>query len=218
MGWLSKFLLSTVGRKVITGLTGLLLVGFLVSHLAGNLLLFVGEEAYDAYAHKLHSIPGFVVIEIALALLFVAHIYIALALTFGNAAAKGSRYAVAATKRGGAHLLSKTMHYSGAVILLFGLVHYYDMRFARFGAIPAAFQTPFQHTLYVLRDPVSGTLYATACALMVFHLAHGFHSALRSLGFAHPKYDGAVSALSYGLAFVLSAGFVSLPVWAFLSR
>src|SRR5437867_350205 len=90
-----QFLASSIGKKQIVALTGLLLVGFLIAHLAGNLLVFEGPEAINAYSHKLLTNPLIYVAEAGLAALFLVHMGLALELTRENLAARGPvRYAM----------------------------------------------------------------------------------------------------------------------------
>ena len=82
--WLHRLLTSSVGRKLVMGFTGLALCGFLVVHLAGNLLLFRGAEGYDKYAHMLHEQEWLPLAEVGLYVLFILHIYLAFSLTIDN--------------------------------------------------------------------------------------------------------------------------------------
>ena len=146
MSWLVKTFASPIGQKVLTALTGLGLVGFLVMHLLGNLNLYRGEEAINEYAHLLHAIPGFPLIEAGLVLCFLAHIALVFNLTRLNRAARGQDYSVKASKQRGTlgrALVSTYMGVSGLVVLIFVIVHVADMRMAReeiFGPVAPLFR------------------------------------------------------------------------------
>jgi succinate dehydrogenase / fumarate reductase cytochrome b subunit len=130
LNWLRCALSSSVGKKFLMAITGLLLCGFLVVHLAGNLLLFAGPEAYNAYAYKLHENENLLhVAETGLALIFCAHLYLAFSLSAGNRIARGRGYAENKSKR--QDLISnarpdKWMLISGIALLGYILLHLAD--------------------------------------------------------------------------------------------
>src|SRR5690606_17570288 len=97
--WLIRGLSTTVGQKLVMGATGLLLCGFLVVHLAGNLLLFGGQESYDRYAEALHSNELLPLAEVGLFVLFILHILLAFVTTRENTAARPVGYAEKETKQ-----------------------------------------------------------------------------------------------------------------------
>src|SRR5690606_9736103 len=98
--WLTAALNSSVGKKFVMGGTGLFLCVFLVIHLAGNLLLYVGAESYNHYAHTLHSNPALIAVaEVILYAAFIVHIALAVKSHFANRAARGHEYALKQTKR-----------------------------------------------------------------------------------------------------------------------
>ena len=208
--------MSSVGTKVFVGLTGLGLVGFLVTHLAGNLLIYADEgSALNAYAESLHKIPGFLFIELGLLACFIAHIVLTIRLTMQNRASKGGSYAVSATRReeGILGLLaSKSMALSGIVVLVFLVVHIADFRLKRAPDLDLAalmFET--------LSNPIHATLYAVGSILVAWHVSHGFQSAFRSMGFNHTDLTPVLSKVGMGLSILMGLGFASIPVWiAFL--
>ncbi len=121
MNWFATTFSSSIGRKVLVGVTGLGLVGFLVAHMFGNLNIYCGTDALNSYAEHLHNLPGFGLIELGLLLLFVVHIVLVIGLTRANRAARAGRYAVTASKREDGGSLSakasKAMVVSGLVML-----------------------------------------------------------------------------------------------------
>src|SRR5687768_3047154 len=94
MSSLSRFLSSSVGTKVLVALTGLGFAGFLVTHLAANLLVLVDPQAYNEYSHALISNPLIYIAEAALVALFVTHAFKGVAVTLRNRRARGQGYAV----------------------------------------------------------------------------------------------------------------------------
>ena len=100
--WFFRLLSSSIGQKFVMGVTGLLLCGFLVAHLAGNLLLFAGAKPFNEYAHALHAQWELLAIaETGLLLLFVAHVYLAIATTIGNTQARSDQYILKQSKVSG---------------------------------------------------------------------------------------------------------------------
>lgn len=213
MSWFGNALASSVGKKMVMGLTGLLLVGFLVFHLKGNLTLFEDPSGrhFDEYVAFLQGFgPLLLVAEIGLALLFLAHVFLAFRLTLENIQARRQRYAVRST-RGAASVASLSMFYSGALILGFLLKHLYDFRFDhRFLGDPDALVKATLH------QPGHALVYLAAAAVLGLHLSHGFRSALQSLGVNHPSWNPWLERLGKLLAFVFAAGFAAFPIYFLL--
>lgn len=212
MEWLKRIFSSTIGTKVLIGLTGLGLIGFLVMHMAGNLFIYKdGGKGINEYAEGLHNIPGFAFLEIGLLAMFVGHIALTIRLVMANREAKGGKYAVSATKRkeGIAGLLaSKTMALSGVTLLVFLVVHIMDFRLKRDSGMELD-----ELMFSTLSNPLHATLYAVASLLVAWHVSHGLQSAFRSLGLNHPDLTPMLGKAAAGLAIVLGVGFASIPLW-----
>ncbi|MEM7308868.1 MAG: succinate dehydrogenase cytochrome b subunit [Planctomycetota bacterium] len=209
--WLGTALFSSVGRKIVMGLTGLLLVGFLIEHLAGNLTLFQDSDgtAFNEYKEWLESFgPLLKVAEVGLFLLFASHIAIALKLSLENREARKQRYVIRSS-RGQATAASLSMLFTGSVVMLFLIKHVgFDFRFnGDFHEAPAAVVKD------TLASPVSGFFYVATMGILGFHLAHGFRSAFQSLGLSHPKLDPLLDKAGIGLAVALAVGFASFPIY-----
>lgn len=213
--WLIRALSTTVGQKLVMGATGLLLCGFLVVHLAGNLLLFQGAEHYNKYAHKLHENELLPVAEAGLLVLFMLHIILAFTTARVNTAARSVGYREKQSKLSTGLILQphNYMFVTGVIVLGFLLLHLSDMRVAeldlRLKHDPQA--TPAENALRVLRDPISATVYLLGSLVLGFHLLHGFQSAFKSLGLNHPKYTPFLTKLGILFAAVIGIGFASLP-------
>jgi succinate dehydrogenase / fumarate reductase cytochrome b subunit len=210
MTWLYKSFSTSIGKKQLMAITGLALVGFLVLHLGGNLLIFLGPEAFNGYAQRLEENPLLIPAEIALLLLFIAHVLLALIVSVGNRRARPSRYARKA-REGGKTIASSTMLLSGSLILVFIVIHLINFKFAsREGT-----------TLYHLVIDKFHSLpyvcwYVAAMVVLAFHVGHGFQSAFRTLGFVHPKYTPALIWVSKGLAVAFAVGYGAIPIWAYI--
>ena len=219
MSWLKQALTSSIGRKWVTALSGLLLIGFVMVHLTGNLLLYVGFENYNHYAHTLHSRPGLILVaEIILLALFLTHIFIAVSITRENRRAREVDYEMRRSKQGRtAATPSAVMFVSGAIVLGFVLLHLSDFRFALRHPGPLG-EEPADKALRLLQDPISASVYFVGSLLLGWHLWHGFQSAFQSLGVNHPKYTPLIKKVGVLLAMVLAVGFASFPVWAVMKK
>jgi succinate dehydrogenase / fumarate reductase cytochrome b subunit len=194
--------------------TGLLLCGFLVAHLAGNLKLYNGRTAFDDYAHWLHDQEFLPLAEAGLLVLFVLHIYLAFATTIENRQARQQAYAVKETKRRDGVLYTwNWMFISGSVILGFLILHIIDMKLSLRPDVEYGDEAEaFRNTIAVLSSPVSRIVYMVGSVFLGFHLAHGFSSAFQSLGLNHPKYTPLIKLMGIVFAIVIAAGFFSLPL------
>ncbi len=220
MNWIVQFLRSTIGRKWIAGLTGLGLVGFALVHMAGNLNMFKGAAAMHEYAEALHHIAVLEhyrllwIAELGLAGMFVVHIAVVVSLILENRKARGpQRYAVSASKRTNRleALASKTMAFSGIVLLTFLVVHIWQFRLKR-AVIEHSVGGIGAEVVDVLSNPVWGVLYSVAGVLVGWHIFHGVQSATRSFGLNHPKYSPLVRTLGFGLSIIIGVGFTALSV------
>jgi succinate dehydrogenase / fumarate reductase cytochrome b subunit len=205
------------------GITGLLLCGFLVTHLAGNMLMNVSPTANNNYAHALHGQEWLVVIaEIGLLILFLLHLWLAFDLTRMNRQARQVSYEQKKTKEGAELAPARAdtwMLISGMVVLGFLIVHLADFHFEASPDI--AYKTesgehkePFDKAIAVLKNPIRAVVYVAGTIFLAFHLSHGFSSAFRSLGISHPKYNQLIRNLGYLFAVIFGLGFATFPIWA----
>lgn len=217
---LLRAFLTTVGMKFVMAITGFLLSGFLVAHLAGNLLLYVGDKAYCDYAHALHKQEWLVKIaEVGLVVTFGLHISLALRLTRANRAARRRSYRMRESKIKDRLSMLKPetfMLASGLVILAFLILHLVDFTFLLRPDIDySAFTGEFAEAdkaRALLSNPLSGFVYAVGCTLLGVHLGHGFSSAFQSLGWNHPTYERAIHWVGVIFAIAIGVGFFSFPI------
>jgi succinate dehydrogenase / fumarate reductase cytochrome b subunit len=224
---LKQFLFSQVGKKYLIGASGLLLVGFMVSHLLANLLLYLPQsDGYNLYVYKLHSFgPLLTAAELGLAGLFVFHIVMALWVTKANKQARPVKYAGGYRTKGGpsrASLSSSNMIITGIVLMAFLILHIIQMRFGpgiEEGYV-ALVNGETSRDLYrwvdeVFQNPVWVGIYSAVILFFGLHIRHGFWSAFQSLGAAHPKYSNFINLLAVGIAIIMTVGFFFIPMWMY---
>jgi succinate dehydrogenase / fumarate reductase cytochrome b subunit len=216
--WFFRLLSSSIGQKFVMGVTGLLLCGFLVAHLAGNLLLFAGAKPFNEYAHALHQQWELLAIaEAGLLVLFLAHVYLAVATSIGNTKARTGQYSMKQSKVPDRVIGANSwMFASGAVVLGFVILHLIDLRFGLRGDLKYLAETgpeaPFKNTVAVLSNPVSRVIYFIGVVVLGAHLSHGFASAFQSIGLNHPKYMPLIKLIGKIFAVVIAVGFASIVV------
>jgi succinate dehydrogenase / fumarate reductase, cytochrome b subunit len=208
MQTLCRFFCSSIGRKVVVAAAGLLLCGFLVAHLAGNLLLFVSEGAFNNYAKTLEHNPFLPLAEGGLIVLFVLHILVSLKLRRENAQARPVAYEGYKSK-GGRSWGSSTMTYTALLVLAFLIVH---LKTFKFGdderGIYALVMSSFSNPLY------SG-FYVAAMIALGLHVSHGLQSGFQTLGLNHPRWTPLIRKFGFLFAVVICGGFALIPLWAF---
>lgn len=207
---------SSLARKYLMGITGLFLWIFLVEHLSGNFLLFVGEETFNAYAEFMGSNPFIRAMEIVLFAAIIFHIIDGIVLTIQNRKARKTKYAYPPSKGSKAgSMYARSMKYSGLVLLAFLILHLSNFWFeARFGEPDSLYmevRTAFEQWWYTL-------IYVIAMITVALHLNHGFQSAFQSLGLRHNKYTPFIKGLGTVFAIIFCAGFASIPIYFFLAQ
>lgn len=201
-----KFLTSSIGKKIQMALTGLLLCGFLVAHLAGNLFLYKGPEAFNHYANALAANPLLPLAELGLVVLFALHIVMAIWTRIENWRARPDNYAIYQSS-GGRTWGSATMMYSAILLFVFLIIHLKTFRFQ-----------PDRSDLYKMavaafHDKLYSLFYAVAMGALALHLSHGFQGGFQTLGVNHPKYTPWIKRFGLGFALVVALGFASIPLW-----
>jgi len=198
---------SSIGRKNVMAITGLLLALFLLTHLLGNSSAFLGREAFNAYAERLHSLgPLIPVFEAGLILVFLLHVYFGLSLYFENLEARPSRYEVGGTA-GGKTLASRTMPYTGLLVLVF--IFHHLARFY-FGDSPSVSDLVRDN----LSKPVTAGYYIFSLLALTLHTSHGFWSMFQTAGLNHPKYDVLIDRLTLAASIIIGTVFMMIPALA----
>jgi len=212
MNWIKQTLWSSIGKKLMMALTGLAFCGFLAGHLAGNLTIYGGQNAFNAYAEHLHSLgPLLTLAEWGLVILALIHIITGLTLFYQNTIARGSRYAV--NKKGGGRTIgSATMPYTGVLLLVFVIIHLVNFHF-----VDKSNTTIFQIVSETFTNPLWVIIYVVAMIAAAVHVSHGFWSAFQSFGANHPKYMPTIMVLSILFSLAIALGFGLLPLYISIS-
>ena len=214
---LISFYQSSIGKKWIVALTGLILVGFVVGHLLGNLQVFLGQETLNAYAESLQNLGKLLwVARIILLIAFVVHIVTTILLAIQNRAARPQKYAVNATVN--PRLAAKTMLLSGLTLIAFVIFHL--LHFTTRSIYPDwqtwrdALGRPDVYNMVIagFQNPLASGFYVIAMFLLCLHLSHGIQSFLQTIGGRTRKLAQPISKASPILAGLIFAGYVSIPV------
>jgi len=212
MNWIKQTLWSSIGKKLMMALTGLAFIGFLMAHLAGNLTIYGGKAAFNAYAEKLHSLgPLLTVFELGLLFFAGIHIITGLFLFVQNWQARPTGYTVYKST-GGRTLSSRTMPYTGLIILGFVIFHLINFSF-----VDKTDRTISQIVTAAFANPAYVIIYIAVMIIVALHVRHGLWSAFQTLGANHPKYMPAIRVLSIVLGLIVACGFGFLPIYISLS-
>lgn len=219
-----KALQSQVGRKLMTGITGIALMLFLVVHLAGNYAIFASAEAFNIYTRTLENLGILLYIAEAGLLFFVLyHSYLGISIWLGKRKARSSGYEVYKS-RGGAsrqNLASRSMILSGITILVFLVVHIWSFKFGETDIIMSAEGEPMRDLRQLVIDSFTTWYialgYIVVLSLIMLHLFHGAWSAFTSLGVTSKNNTHAFKLGAYVFAIVLMLGFIFIPVYIFVT-
>jgi len=210
MGWFGGFYRSTIGRKVVMAVSGVILVGFVTIHMTGNLLAFRGPAALDSYSHLLQS--SAVILWGIRAVLLVAvlfHVHSAWSLTRDARAARPTRYArreILSSTPG-----ARTMRWGGVLLLIF--IVYHLLHFTTGTVHPDFVRGEVYANLVTgLRVPAVAIFYLVAMIALSLHLSHGVWSLFQTVGVSHPHLERGRRRLATLLAIVIPAGFAAIPV------
>jgi succinate dehydrogenase cytochrome b subunit len=203
---------STIGRKIIMALTGVVLFGFVIAHMIGNLQVYLGPGPINEYGESLRHILHGAGIWIARAGLLVAaalHVWSAASLTRQNHAARPEGYRTQHWNE--STYASRTMRYSGVIVLAF--IIYHLLHFTIGSVHPDFIPGDVYHNLVVgLRVPVVSAFYILAMLLLGLHLYHGVWSMLQTLGLSHPRYNNLRHAFATLVAAAIVIGNISMPM------
>lgn len=204
-----EFLESSIGKKMMVALAGLFLCGFLLTHLLGNLFLFVGPKAFNHYAQTLEHNPLLPIAEIGLVALFLVHILLSLRARWANVQARPIAYESYEGK-GARTPGSRSMAVTGTLVLVFLIVHLKSFRFA---AAQMRETDMYQLVTSAFTNPLYAAFYILALVGVGLHLSHGFQSAFQTLGINHPRYTPLIKKAGWAFAALVALGFASMPIY-----
>ena len=213
MHWIPRFYNSSLGKKVVMAATGVILFGFIIGHLIGNLQIFAGPDVLDSYARFLKERPEVIwTVRVILLASVGLHILAATQLTIRNRSARPIAYRL--HKYDEASYAARTMVWSGLTIGLF--VIYHLLHFTVGTVHPSQ---PDFHAEAVYANVVSGfqqwpvaLFYIVAVLSLGLHIAHGVWSMFQSIGLNHPKYEPLIQRSAVVFGSLIVAGYVSIPL------
>ena len=217
---------SPVGKKLITGITGLGLVVFVLMHMIGNLSMFTGSDAYNEYAHFLAGLgPVLYAMEVAIVAFFLFHIVNGIQIWLGKRKARPVGYDTyrSAGKPSQQSTSSRSMIITGCVLGVFLVIHVISFKFGPGGPgnADAAYVTTVGGTemrdlsklvLEKFNSPFYAFGYTFVMLLLITHLRHGIWSALQSLGAMRPSLAPLVYGIGAVLGMLIGLGFIALPL------
>jgi succinate dehydrogenase / fumarate reductase, cytochrome b subunit len=235
MNLVGSFFGSSIGRKILMAVTGLVLIAFVVGHLVGNLQIFQDPDHINGYAHFLRDLGWLLwAARIGLIVAVAVHIWAATVLTLENNKARGGAYGFKHTIQ--ATLASRTMRWTGYIVLIFVLYHLahftwgaaqtttfkdnlpaytmqHEYRVAGFPVVATGTKVPDVHTMMILgfQHPLVSVFYIVAVGLLSFHLLHGIDSMFQTLGLRTSKWSGALRTIAVVFCLAYFAGNLAIP-------
>ena len=203
------FIGSTVGRKLVVAVTGIMLFGYLVLHVLGNMQIFAGPTRIDHYAELLRTSPPLLWgARIVLLAAVVVHIWLTVLLTLENRGAR-PRYRGQVYRE--TDVASRIMIWSGLVLLAFIVFHILDLTV---GTVNPGFRAGhvFDNVIASLSRLPVAVFYLVAVTLLGFHLYHALWSLFQTLGLNHPRYNRWRRVFSVVFAVLVATGFASIPL------
>jgi succinate dehydrogenase / fumarate reductase cytochrome b subunit len=218
MGWIGSFYRSSIGKKIVVAVTGIIMYLFLIIHMLGNLQVFEGpghdggKARLDAYAELLRVEPGILwAFRLVLLASVVLHTITIIQLWFDNRAARGGKYLM--KKNRVATISSRTMLYGGIFVAAFIVFHI--LHFTTGQVFPQNFEhgMVYANVVTSFQNPAIAIGYLIAMVVIFFHLKHGIVSGFQTLGTSHPRYLTFVEKAGPVLAFLITAGFALTPIF-----
>jgi len=210
MNWFSTFLKSSLGKKMIMGITGLFLISFLLVHCATNATIFYNDHGvtFNAAAHFMGTNPIIRTMEIVLFAGLILHIVQGLSLWASNRGKRPVKYKVNPGNKT-SKWYSRSMGLLGTLILIFLILHLIHF------FIPSRFQG--QHDLFsvmlnIFSEAWVVILYCLALISLAYHLIHGFRSAFQTFGLNNKKYTGILHAIGVAYSVIICLVFALMPL------
>ncbi len=213
---LSRFWQSTIGKKIVMAVTGIIGILFVIGHMSGNLLMFKGQEAMYHYALLLRtSMPLLWAVRIGLIAAVVLHAVAAFQLTMLSRAARPQGYVERRPQV--TTFAARTIRWGGVLLLVFIVLHLLQLTV---GVIHPDFThlDPYNNVRIALSNPLVAAFYVLAMAALGLHLYHGSWAVVRTLGVARPSTQPLKRRVALVIAIIVAAGFMIIPIAAVLGK
>jgi len=212
---------SSVGTKIVIGLSGLFLVLYLIIHVGGNLLVFFGPQVFNNYAYNMEvRNPTLPILEILILIGFLLHIFKTITMYLGNKAARPVSYVK--KERAGytsrKSFASSTMIFGGLWIIIFLIIHVKAFRFSPETPWPGGGRDLYKQEMAVFLTPWMTAFYIVSMLVVGSHLWHGATSAVQSLGLVHARWTPRVLIAGKLLAVLIAGAFIVIAVWAYMHQ
>ena len=212
---------TSVGTKLLIGITGLALFLYLITHIVGNALVFLGPTTFNSYSHFLLSNPLIPIIEIGLVGIFLLHIYKTVTMYLANQKARPVKYRQKkpAGPPSRKSVASSTMIFSGLWLLVFIVIHVRQFKYGTEYAAPGAgIRDLYRLEMENFANPLLVAFYVLSMLVVGSHLWHGISSAVQSLGLDHPRWTPRVLTAGKLFAVAIAGGFIVIAVWVYLRQ
>jgi succinate dehydrogenase / fumarate reductase cytochrome b subunit len=210
-----RFWNTTLGKKAVMAVSGIILAGFVLGHLVGNLQIFLGPDQFNGYARTLRHLPEIVwPTRVTLLIMVILHIWSSLQLAVTKSEARPEKYVK--RRSAGSSYASRTMYMSGPILAAFVIYHLMQFTFG-VGGTPYHEFDAYGNVIQGFRVPAVSIFYIIAMALLCLHLRHGLWSVFQTLGFYHPRHTPKIRRLASLVSLFVFFGFISIPVAVMLN-
>jgi len=216
---------TTIGKKMVMAVTGLVLFGFVFAHMLGNLQVFLGPKAFNEYSKFLHDNQTLLWgARLVLGLSVVAHIVTALQLVKLNADARPVSYR--RKKNVATSYAARTMRWSGPILLVYIVYHIAHLTLGYTNGLgyehlpldANGLPDVYHNVVRSFRVPWCAGIYVVAQVMLGMHLYHGAWSMLQSLGINHRRYNETIRGVASAVALVIVVGFLAVPIGVYLGK
>ncbi|MFJ8849837.1 succinate dehydrogenase [Streptomyces sp. NPDC102437] len=208
---------SSLGKKTVMAVSGLIMLLYLVVHMIGNLKIFFGSGEFNHYAHWLRTMGepflhyewALWIVRVVLVAAVVLHAVSAYQLSRRDIKARPAKYV---HRKPRATYATRTMRWGGIILALFIVWHILDLTTGTVHS--GGFQSghPYQNVIDTFSTWYGNTIYIVAMLALGLHVQHGFWSAAQTLGAGNATRDRVLKTIANALAAVLTLGFISVPV------